>query len=425
MKKRSIILTVVFGILSVLMVFSLVGNILSLRVNAVSSSELKNQINELETQKEHLDAQLKKWEEQLADNTGAIKDIVNRKAIIEQQLNLLREQVRNINTQLSAYALLIADKQEELDAAENNLKELNEKFRVRIRAMEENGDLSYWNVLFQASSFAEFLDRLNMIREIAQSDRQRLHRMKEAADAVADAKNTLQEEREQLKRSKAELDTVLQTLDAKNAETQQLMQELLEREDEYQQLIQENESLQNDLLDELAKKEQEYDKALAEEAYQQWLSTSVPPTEATQPSAPGGNEDENGIYWLIPTKYRRVSSVFTEERLHPILGYVRPHKGIDLAASTGTPIYATRSGIVTRAEYGSANGNFVFINHGDGFTSVYLHMDEYIVKPGQYVAQGEQIGTVGNTGLSKGAHLHFSIIRDGTYVNPALYVEFY
>jgi murein DD-endopeptidase MepM/ murein hydrolase activator NlpD len=242
---------------------------------------------------------------------------------------------------------------------------------------------------------------------------------------VEQAREQVQSKKAQLVAMQRDLNTAQTEMDAKSVEADALLSQLLSREAEYEALLQEAAGRQDDLMAELAKKEEEFDKAKEEEAYQQWLSTSVPDDVLPETDAPGGNYDSSGIYWVIPTKYLRVSSAFSDGRLHPILGYVRPHKGIDLAAYTGTPIYATRSGTVTAASTGVENGNYVFINHGDGYSSAYLHMHYYIVEAGEYVQAGQMIGVVGNTGLSKGSHLHFSIIHNGTYVNPAHYVEFY
>lgn len=100
------------------------------------------------------------------------------------------------------------------------------------------------------------------------------------------------------------------------------------------------------------------------------------------------------------------------------------HYGVDLAAPTNTPIYATRAGTVSVAAYQhNGAGHYVQINHGDGYRSIYMHMTRYVVKPGQKVAQGQLIGYCGSTGLSSGPHLHFGISLNGTYVNPAKYIN--
>lgn len=111
-------------------------------------------------------------------------------------------------------------------------------------------------------------------------------------------------------------------------------------------------------------------------------------------------------------------------RIHPISGVWKMHYGVDMSAATGTPIYAARSGKVTVASYQAGGaGNYVSINHGDGFSSIYMHMTHYIVSVGQYVTQGQVIGYVGSTGGSTGPHLHFGIAYNGSYVNPMQYVS--
>ena len=108
----------------------------------------------------------------------------------------------------------------------------------------------------------------------------------------------------------------------------------------------------------------------------------------------------------------------------PTAGASTNHQGIDLSAPEGTPIYASRTGVVTAATFGKSAGYYVSINHGDGFSSIYMHMTRYVVSKGQAVSAGQVIGYVGSTGVSTGPHLHFGISYNGTYVNPANYIAF-
>ncbi len=130
--------------------------------------------------------------------------------------------------------------------------------------------------------------------------------------------------------------------------------------------------------------------------------------------------------FLWPTK-GEASSVFGK-RLHPILRYYRMHDGDDIGASCGQPIWATQSGVVTKAEsgYGGGSGNNVWIDHGHikgvNVSSGYLHMSQIDVKVGQQVTKGDVIGTVGSTGLSTACHLHFSIKKNGAQSDPMEYV---
>ena len=126
--------------------------------------------------------------------------------------------------------------------------------------------------------------------------------------------------------------------------------------------------------------------------------------------------------WIKPLKSYTLTSPFGM-RVHPITGVLKMHEGIDMSAPQGTPIYAAKSGKVTRTAFQAGGaGYYVTINHGDGFSSVYMHMTHYIVSPNQYVSAGQVIGYVGSTGGSTGPHLHFGIAYNGTYVNPLNYI---
>ncbi len=105
-------------------------------------------------------------------------------------------------------------------------------------------------------------------------------------------------------------------------------------------------------------------------------------------------------------------------RVHPLLGYVRPHNGLDFTAPIGSPIYATGDGRVMNAQLSASYGNVIYLDHGFGFETRYAHMTHYIVSAGQSVKRGQIIGYVGNTGLSVAAHLHYEVLYKNTPINP-------
>ena len=417
MKKQRI--SILAGLLAAVMILSLLLTLLPASVSAVSSSEIRNQLNDLKDQKKELAEQIAQVKGQYQANENEIEDMVNRKNSIDQQIALLHAQIDNINQQIAAYALLIADKQDELDEAQFRLDELNEKNKERIRAMEEDGNISYWSIIFKASSFSDLLDRLSMIEEIAASDQKRLKELSEAADLVASAQAELKSEKDELSETRQELDATQAELDDKRAEADALLTELVARGEEFQAMLDASEALQEELMEQIAQKE----KDLKAAEYQEWLATYVPPTTKptgsdTTPS--DGAPSSSG--WISPLKSYKLTSPFGM-RKHPILGYERMHNGVDMAAPAGTPIYAAKSGKVTAASFQSGGaGNYVSINHGDGFSSIYMHMTRYIVSVGDYVSAGQVIGYVGSTGLSNGNHLHFGISYNGTYVNPMKYI---
>lgn len=126
-----------------------------------------------------------------------------------------------------------------------------------------------------------------------------------------------------------------------------------------------------------------------------------------------------GNYFLrYPVKFSRISSVFSDSRLHPVLGIRRPHNGVDFAAPVGTPVRAVADGVINYAGYKSASGNMIKIAHGPRYATAYLHLSKIYVKNGSKVKRGDLIGAVGMTGLASGPHLHFSFYDRGKYMDP-------
>lgn len=401
-------------ILSLLLAVVLVLGMMPGRASAASSSELKKQLEELEEQKKALQEQIAAVQGQYEANENEILDMVSQKNVIDQEIALLHSQVTTINAEISAYSLLVADKQAELEDAQSRLAELNTKNKERIRAMEEEGSISYWMIIFQANSFFDLLDRINMVNEIEEADARRLEEMSAVAEEIAAAQAQLEEEKRSLETVKEELAQTQLTMEEKRTEADQILTELVAKGEEYLLLLEQAEDEQDALMQEIANMEDEYEEA----KYQEWLATSVP----TYTDTPSSNIPASSGWLLpVPAGSYRVSSTFGM-RLHPVLGYTRMHNGVDLGCAQGTAIYASRSGKVTIATYSSSAGNYVSINHGDGWNSVYMHMTHYIVTVGQYVNQGQVIGYVGSTGYSTGPHLHFGISYNGTYVNPLNYV---
>ena len=405
--------------------------------NAASSSEIRNQINALKEEKEALQEKITEVQAQYEENENEIANIISQKNVIDQEIQLLYEQIRNINEQISAFNALIADKQDELDNAETNYAELSEANKTRIRTMEEEGEVSYWEVIFKANSFTDLLDRLNMIEEIAVADKRHLQELSDAADAVEVAQEELETEKADLEETKLELDATELELDAKREEADALIQELLEKADDLEALEAEFEAQEQAFLEEIAAKEIEYDAAKQAE-WEAYMATYVPPT--TAPAATSTNTGTgttttptttttttttssatSNATWLVPCSYTSITSPFGY-RTAPTTGASTYHQGVDLDTGTGWAVVATRAGIAYTA-YGSAAGNYVTVDHQDGFKSIYMHLSGFSVSNGTVVSAGQQIGLTGSTGVSTGDHLHFGISYNGVYVNPCLYVN--
>lgn len=397
-----------FSAVSLILMAALLISILPVPALAASSAEIQKEIDALEEKNAEIQAQIDAIRSQYDANYSDMEAIVAQKSAIDQEITLLNNKIETTNEQISAYSQLIADTQDELDDAKTDLNDLSEQHRERIRAMEEQGSVTYWKVIFEANSFMDLLDRITMVEEIDAADRRRIDQMRVAADIVIATQLSLESEKNALEETRVQLAADEEALAEKRSESDDILYELEKKAEEFELLMEQSEALQEELMQEIAGKEKEleeakYDEYLAKLA----LQGENPPSDAT---------------WLTPVSGYTISSPFGM-RTHPILGTQRMHNGIDMACAQGTPIYATRAGKVTVASYQAGGaGNYVSINHLDGFASIYMHMTHYVVSVGQTVSQGQLIGYVGSTGLSTGPHLHFGISYAGTYVNPLAYI---
>ena len=438
MKNRKRMVSILAGIMAFVMLLTLILGLIPTPASAASSSEIRKQINQLKKEKEEIKDKIAEVKDQYEENENEIADIISRKNVIDQEIQLLYTQIQNMNQQLAAYNVLIADKQDELDVAEDRYDRLNEENKMRIRTMEEEGELSYWEVLFKANSFSDLLDRLNIVEEIAASDNRRLQELSEAADVVVVAQNELVDEKAEMELAREELDVAEAELAAKREEADALLQELLTKADDLTALEEEFERQEAEFLEEIARKEEEFDAAKQAE-WEAYMATYVPPTTAppkvptnnsTSSNSGSGNTSTNqggsvgtsgGGGWVRPCSYTSITSPFGN-RVSPTTGASTYHQGVDLDTGTGWPVVAARAGTVTVAGWGKAAGNYVQINHHDGFSSIYMHLSSIGVSAGQHVSAGQYIGATGSTGVSTGDHLHFGISLNGVYVNPCNYV---
>ena len=459
MKNRNRLVSILAGLMAAIMLLTLLVGILPVSASAKSSKEIKEQINALKGDQSAIWAELDALQGEQDANWESIEEMVEHKNNIDQQIGLLYTEIENINTQIRSYSELIAANQEELDAAEAKLAELNEKNKERIQAMEEEGEISYWSVLFKAKSFTDLIDRLNMMAEIHEADQRRMSELSEAATAVAEARTALAAEKTALEDSRVELKESQAELDVKRAEADELLAELNQdkraldameadyeaeeaalsaqiaaAEVEYTKALKAEEEARRKAEEERKRKEEEERKRKEEEEKKKQEEANKKPGNGGSNNSGSGNSGSgnsgstgggsgfvSGESWRRPCSWIKLTSPYGY-RIHPTLGTRKFHNGVDLANNQGTPIYAARSGKVTVATYGGTYGYYVTINHGDGYSSLYAHMTHYTVSKGQTVKKGDVIGYMGSTGRSTGPHLHFSIFYNGSSVNPMNYI---
>ncbi len=332
------------------------------------------------------------------------------KASLENQLNGILTEMDETKAKIEAKEIEVREKEEELVQAKIDENDQYESMKKRIKYMYENGNSQFIEILCESKSIGEFLNNAEYITTISQYDRNMLTEFQQIVEAVA-------EQEEMLKTEYAELETLQDSLIAKQEELNQLVEG---KEEELKQISADLGATQERLaqLKEAA--------AAAARKQEELARLAKAQVEAQANAGSGGGAGAavvsgNGMFTHPCPGYSRISSEFGW-REAPIAGAGNNHKGMDLAAPTGTPIYAAAAGTVTTARYSSSAGNWVVINHGNGLQTYYMHASALYVSEGQSVSKGQNIAAVGSTGQSTGPHLHFQVMQNGTPVNPRNYL---
>ena len=416
-RKQGVVRRIVSIALAILILGSLVSGALIVLVNAESSAEIKDRLVELREQQSELEAESNALEASINENQSKTQTIVEQKSDIDQQMEMTRQKIENLKEQVQQYSLLIAAKQKEVDQAEQNEQTLQAQYRTRIRSMEETGSVSYWSILFQASSFSDLLDRMDMIQEIAKADQLMLEQLAEATAAVKTEREELGAQRAELEEAQTALADEQAVLEAQRGQADLL---IIQMQLEYAALSEEfkaAEEAEDELRQTIKETETAYFNALQKEKAEAERIAALNRQNNNKADANSAGATASGGF-LFPLAYSNGVTDAYGPRTHPIYGYQGFHYGVDLGSSMNCAIYATKSGTVTASSYGEANGYYVTINHGDGYSSVYAHMVSNEVSAGDYVTQGQVIGHVGTSGWSTGPHLHFEILLNGSNINP-------
>ncbi len=423
--SRTKIVRIISIVLAAVILLSLVSTALIVMVHAASSSEIKSKLADLRTKQAEIQKQSDELEKSIAENKDQTKTLVGQKAEIDQEMEMSRQKIENLNEQIQQLNLLIAEKQTELEASVAKEEALQKQYKARLRSMEETGSVSYWSILFRASSFSDLLDRVDMIREIAESDQLMLKQLSAATQAVETERADLEQQKLDLQQTEDDLAVEQAELETKRAKADTLITQM---QAEYASLSDEFLAAEADeaaVREQIKKTETDYFNALAKEqaAAAAAAAAANKPSSGSNSSSSSSSGGASSGGFAFPLAYSTGVTCAYGPRVHPINGNKSFHYGVDLAAGMNTEIYATKSGTVTGATYGEANGYYVTINHGDGYSSIYAHMTNYVVSVGDSVKQGQLIGYVGTTGWSTGPHLHFEILYSGSNVNPMNYIS--
>jgi murein DD-endopeptidase MepM/ murein hydrolase activator NlpD len=323
---------------------------------------------------------------------------VAQKEVLDDRIILTGLEIESINEVIDLYHILIIEKELEVVAAQNRARSQLEIYKTRVRSMEENGIITYLEILFDSTSFSDLLARWDFIADIMRADERLFANLQAARDEAHAAQLSLNATRGELEREKVQLESreveLSEQLRGANDLIEQIMDNLESEQALYDQVTEEAEKVQNDInrLVEEQRREEER-RALAE--VNRVVGTGT-------------------LMWPVNGP---VTSTFGLRR-HPVFGVQRMHSGIDIAAPHGTNVLASDTGTVIRSQFNSSYGHFIVINHGNGWTTLYAHLSSRHVEEGARVMRGQVIGRVGSTGISTGPHLHFEVSIGGSRVNP-------
>lgn len=371
-------------VIAVLMILGLMAAIVPIWVSA-SQAEINKQ------------QQKKNEAQQQLENTKAKREkTLHAMEALEKEAGEIQAKINAANAEIAQTEKTLAEQQVKLDAATQKAQAQYDLFKSRFRVMCEQGDVSYLEMLFSAKNFGDLVDKIEIIQEISQHDKDIFDKMEATRLEIEAARDEIANLKQEQENSKAELTSQKAALDKKQQEQKAYMKELESDAAAYQKVIDQADAAMESLRRSLSGS----------------LSTSS-----------GGRAYVGGEFtWPTPSCYY-ITSHFSPRRKNPVSGVYKRHTGTDIGAAYGASIVAANSGTVTLAGWNSGYGNCVVIDHGGGRATLYAHMSSIGVSKGQSVKKGQQIGLVGSTGNSTGPHLHFEILINGAAVDPMQYFK--
>lgn len=375
-------------------------------ITSTGIKDKENQISAAEEEKKKLEESLSNLE---AIRDGLKKDKKNLTQYVKEldlQLEGLEQRVLELNNLIVAKELQIERAEEDLQAAILQEQTQYESMKLRIQFMYEQGETNYLAMLLNAESFSDMVNKADFIEQLSAYDRKKLDEYVELTEYVRLCKADLETQKELLDLAKENIVVEQNTIESLIVDKQKKIAELETNIASKEAMIAEYEEdlkFQDNLI-------KQWESEILNEKKEILLANGIKVSYSGEK-----------LTWPCPS-YTRISSEFGW-RIHPTLGVNKFHNGVDMAAPKGTNILAAYSGEVVDATYNSSMGNYVLLNHGNGFYTIYMHASKLCVSPGDIVVEGEKIAEVGSTGRSTGPHLHFGVRKDGEYVNPMDYLN--
>ncbi len=360
--------------------FAIIGTLLA--YTNISIGATQSDIDALNEKKQNAQDELDGVQDQKETATNELDQI-------NAQISSLESEIYSLETKLNDLNTSIDQKQKDIEAKQLEMEQKEELLKDRLVAMYKGGGTSYLDVVLGSSNYIEMFTKYNAVKTIAEKDT-------ELINEVANQKQTIETEKAELETSKAEVETVKQVKDAKNAE---LKAAQVSKQNTINNLSEEEKKLQKTI----AEFEAAIDKA------QEEIRNS---TNNVINSGGGYEGSFKGVLeWPISYSYNIITSIFGN-RTAPTAGASTNHGAIDIGVSY-VPVYAPADGKVILAGWVSGYGNYIMIDHGNGYYTAFGHLSRFNVSVGTVVSTGQQIAVSGNTGISTGPHLHYEVYIGG------------
>ncbi|MFF2796848.1 murein hydrolase activator EnvC family protein [Lysinibacillus xylanilyticus] len=392
---------------------------------ATNLSDLKDEKKQVELKKDGLNSSINNKSNAINANENKQQKILDQIQTLNAEIDKTNSNINNVRAEIQSTNAEIRSLKDDIAALMHKIEERDLLLEDRARAIQAGGSVSYLDVLLSSNSFVDFIDRFSAVNALLEADRQIIQDQKEDKQKLEEQKQVLESKRQKLEDKKAELDRLKASLDGQKAEKNKLIDQLEKEQEklksekvllekEYSEAIEVSAELQQKIIHEQNR--------LAEIARQQEAkrkAAAAAAAKAANTSNSGGGSgsgsgsttvdapQSNGT-WIKPTNGRLTSPYGWRN----IGAGPEFHYGVDLANSTGTPIWAAADGVVAYAAPLSTYGNVVIITHsidGQIYTTVYAHLNSFNVSVGSEVSQGQQIATMGMTGRVTGPHLHFEV----------------
>lgn len=445
-------------VIIVFMIISLFSMVVAEASNVDNKREEREDLNEINERIDRTRNELEQIKGRQRKTATEIKNINEQQAETKYEVDHLKEQLLTTENELEKIDAKLKQKTKELDLLEKQLEdtqhELNEvrgeldltiaqasehetMMAKRVRIMYMHRTFSFLELLLESDDINEFIDRLEIIRNIVSFDRRVLEELELYTEKVDAQKVELEDKEREITALAATVSAQMFEIEQNKNDRSELLSKLTNQQKEHENLLaklEDQERRRNTSLANLENEEQKYERQLDElEKNSKQLEGKIQELIQQQNEHNRRAEFAGGVMqWPVPGFYR-VTSPFGY-RVHPVSGTRRKHTGIDIASNLtdrgrgrqsiyGRNFVAAADGVVILARWFGGYGNSVIIDHGSDVTTLYAHGSRILVSEGQNVDRGDPVMNVGSTGVSTGPHAHFEVRIDGNPVDPMPYLR--